>query len=293
MKDRKVSTEGTILVLCAVLFVATLVALQIAAGLLSKPLGEYKADAAGKGGGGGSTTCIDSDGGLNYNVLGTVTYKSKTYKDSCITTMDVKEYYCSSKGAVYVIQFCQYGCVAGVCAQAAAQKCSDGTGNGNCSTTKPGYCQNGTLVNNCTICGCNYGQTCGTDGICSNTVNCTDTDGGRNYYVKGTTTGLDWFNHISTGTDECNGDTLTELYCSGQLYSYEYYPCSAPMSCQDGACTNACKNLCSIGDKRCYSSSSYVVCGNYNRDTCLEWSSPITCGTTQCYGNGTCGIPPP
>jgi len=66
---------------------------------------------------------------------------------------------------------------------------------------------------------------------------CTDSDGGKNYYVKGTVK-----HHIAysmyNDTDRCiNHTTLEEYYCDkdGQAKA-EIYSCPSDYTCQDGAC---------------------------------------------------------
>ena len=71
------------------------------------------------------------------------------------------------------------------------------------------------------------------DGACVQESACTDSDGGQNYYVKGTALGFNGKN-----SDYCfdgNTKTLVELYCDGQGNVQNiYYDC--PSGCQDGAC---------------------------------------------------------
>jgi len=64
---------------------------------------------------------------------------------------------------------------------------------------------------------------------------CTDTDGGKNYYVKGTVT-----NRWGSFTDSCDNSfpeyNLREYYCdsnNGKIRSTLYY---CPNGCKDGAC---------------------------------------------------------
>ncbi len=52
--------------------------------------------------------------------------------------------------------------------------------------------------------------------------------------------------------------------------------------------TSFCSNECqTVGESRCYNSTNRQVCGNYDSDFCLEWSSVQSCvGNTSCgYGN--------
>ncbi|MEA3343527.1 MAG: LamG-like jellyroll fold domain-containing protein [archaeon] len=66
-------------------------------------------------------------------------------------------------------------------------------------------------------------------------VTCTDTDGGKDYYTKGTATGYE-NSQLVTSTDGCRYDskTLAEVYCDGANLKVEQYIC--PNGCEDGAC---------------------------------------------------------
>jgi len=85
---------------------------------------------------------------------------------------------------------------------------------------------------------CTTGSTC-SDGRCVAPVvvnNCIDSDGGKNYYLKGNVT-----NSSSIVYDFCfNSNSLGEYYCNGSIASLQSYNCSAALfSCSNGACTNS------------------------------------------------------
>jgi hypothetical protein len=67
---------------------------------------------------------------------------------------------------------------------------------------------------------------------------CTDSDGGLNYYVKGSVAGQNEDapnDEITSATDTCNGNTLYEFICKTSLeYDDESYIC--PNGCSEGAC---------------------------------------------------------
>jgi len=52
----------------------------------------------------------------------------------------------------------------------------------------------------------------------------------------------------------------------------------------------SCSNECSAsGAKQCADSTQYQTCGNYDADSCLEWSSSVSCPSGQtCSGSGVC-----
>lgn len=111
---------------------------------------------------------------------------------------------------------------------------------------------------------------------------CTDSDGGKNYYVKGTATASG-----QSLSDHCNSDgTLTEKYCSNNVVVWETYAC--PYGCSDGRCIDiAVNNTC--GDGICQDSSyaSSVSSVSESRETCPEDCAymiyPYSADKTTCY----------
>ena len=99
---------------------------------------------------------------------------------------------------------------------------------------------------------CSLGQIC-QNGACKEeptTTACTDSDGGKNYYLKGTTYGMSPYgpyvsptgDYISS-TDQCGGGPLsllasegqlTEYYCDGKYNKSTIFTC--PSDCENGAC---------------------------------------------------------
>jgi peptidoglycan hydrolase-like protein with peptidoglycan-binding domain len=78
--------------------------------------------------------------------------------------------------------------------------------------------------------------------VCEATSSCTDSDGGKNYYVKGTVT----YNG-QTYTDSCTYCTgvapypvtcgaVVEYYCENGVMKQETHACENGYTCQDGAC---------------------------------------------------------
>jgi len=48
-----------------------------------------------------------------------------------------------------------------------------------------------------------------------------------------------------------------------------------------------CQDECSYyGQKECTDNTHYHQCGNYDCDTCLEWSSPYSCPSGKVCSNG-------
>jgi len=65
--------------------------------------------------------------------------------------------------------------------------------------------------------------------------------------------------------------------------------CSDDEECKMGACvkTESCTNECSSGAKQC-SGNGVLTCGNYDSDSCLEWSSASSCGDGKTCVGGNC-----
>ncbi len=98
-----------------------------------------------------------------------------------------------------------------------------------------------------------YNLDCPTDYVCRDgacvqgfasleTNGCTDSDGGKNSYVKGVVTVLDarGNNLPSSYLDICATDTTvleTSCSASGEAVNKEILPCPYPSRCVDGACT--------------------------------------------------------
>jgi hypothetical protein len=101
---------------------------------------------------------------------------------------------------------------------------------------------------------------------CSTSVDCMDSDGGKDYFTKGTTSGLDVFgiDEISY-SDECSvypEHQLEELYCDneGKVLIEEYL---CPEGCENGACIVECNQgwVCYDPDwSQCENSQQIRIC---------------------------------
>ena len=132
--------------------------------------------------------------------------------------------------------------------------------------------------------------------ISINPLKCTDSDGGLNYYVKGTTTD----SNGQSGTDFCwnydplkygpcqgntNGCVLAEHYCKddGTLGKTKY---NCPYGCLNGACGATIAPVCGDSDGGLnYNVQGTVQWLNYSQtDRCLGFSN-----MTEWYCNGNVG----
>ena len=63
--------------------------------------------------------------------------------------------------------------------------------------------------------------------------------------------------------------------------------CDSGFICSSGSCVPACTDECTFGAKECLG-SGYRTCGNYDSDSCLEWSSVTSCGANESCSSGVC-----
>jgi hypothetical protein len=144
-----------------------------------------------------TATCIDSDYGINNLTAG---YVYGIRSDGTSYTS-----YDSCSGSSLSEQYC---CGTSNCV--AAITCANG-----CNTTTNNKCNPSPVIN----------------------PTCTDSDGGKNYYVYGRT-------NDSTGninTDACSSSTqLREAYCANSLSQYEWINCQ--YGCSNGVCNQAPQN---------------------------------------------------
>ena len=154
-----------------------------------------------------SYTCTDSDGGKTYSTKGNVVASSPTSSidvtDLCSDSSKLVEYFCNpdktQSGETYT--------------------CPNGCSNGACVTATTNQTNTTTTVNQNNI--------------------CTDSDGGKNYNVKGNVvassstpgyTGNVWDYCKTDGTN-----ALVEYFCTAdKQQSGETYNC--PNGCSNGAC---------------------------------------------------------
>ena len=202
-----------------------------------------------------ASTCTDSDGGLNYFMAG-ATYLNGGTAPACTDTCMgyiLRECYCSNGASITSDYICPHSCSNGKCLI-----CTDSVNGSDYYTAGAVYTQNNTTpacIDSCsgnTLIKCQCMSTGGmttmgyvcpygcANGACLNRA-CTDSDGGQNLYVKGSTTG--WLNGVNTTkTDYCSmnnalGNPLVEYYCMGYYLMGNTYTC--PNGCFNGACLYA------------------------------------------------------
>jgi len=62
--------------------------------------------------------------------------------------------------------------------------------------------------------------------------------------------------------------------------------------CVDGECVTPCVDQCVLGSRKCDPSGGYRVCGNYDSDSCSEWSGVSACGEGLICHEGACKVDP-
>ncbi|NIO21399.1 MAG: hypothetical protein GTN76_11840 [Candidatus Aenigmarchaeota archaeon] len=161
------------------------------------------------------------------------------------------------------------------------------------------YCKNNKIKS--VVYDCNKeGKVCN-DGKCVKIASgtCTDSDGGKEYYEKGTTT-----KGTNVKTDSCNGNKLKEFYCANNNIKKQVTDCTnhlgaippnrgmyLRMICKNGACVNPPKsNSCTDSDG--YNPLKKGTCtddwGTY-QERCSEVSFDYNVAEFRCYSDSTWG----
>jgi hypothetical protein len=230
------------------------------------------------------STCTDSDGGLNYSVAGNVSGVGANgwpyvKNDVCDSTTQLREFYCNGTTPwpkFYSCDSCVDGaCVTGTCTDSDGDGYFDeggGCGPDDCDDTNanvhPGateVCDNG-IDDDCD------GAIDALDTDCATGPVCIDSDGGLNYEVAGTVTGIGANGYPFSKSDVCDSTTqLREFYCNGTTPWPKFYAC--PAGCADGAC-NPETCIDDDGDGYCVP------------DDCDDTNANVHPGATEVCDNG-------
>jgi len=193
-------------------------------------------------------TCVDSDGGKSYYVLGQIIYGDVLKTDNCIENGGkLVEYFCQTINDTWdqMTYECSDGsCVSGICTNNTIETndtCTAGyvcDGEMQMKYIQEDCTEDSSLHMTCTNGPCVNGVC--TDTSTNSTFFCSDTDNGRNYYEKGTCS--DSTGEVST--DYCGSNNyITEFSCNE--YQSGKFDCSSISTdcpdgniCNDGACVS-------------------------------------------------------
>ncbi len=191
------------------------------------------------------------------------------------------------------------------CSSNGAKQCSGSlTGYQTCGNYDADLCLEWSSATSCSS-----SETCVIGACVSNTYTCDDSDGGKDYNVKGRVTASSPTSSTDV-TDLCSGSTgLVEYFCTNLQQSGETYTC--PNGCSNGACISSsttttnttnqtgCANGCAFAGQIvvCWLPGSLPgsqTCGNYDPDSCLEWNSCVSSTTpaTNTTNTTTSTTPP-
>jgi hypothetical protein len=187
--------------------------------------------------------CTDTDGGLNYSVRGVV---EGDKEDKCLSTNRLKEWYCKNNRGESSMFICPIGCSNGACRPVPTTSTTSTTSTTTTSTTTTSTTATTTTtlaVEESTTTTLPEGSTVSSSTTTSTSTTattsstattlaaeCTDSDGGRYFNVKGVTA-----SKMGTHTDACIGyKRIQEWYCSGGKSRSAYSRCQ--YGCADGAC---------------------------------------------------------
>ncbi|MBD3310450.1 hypothetical protein GF351_04480 [Candidatus Woesearchaeota archaeon] len=98
---------------------------------------------------------------------------------------------------------------------------------------------------------------------------CTDTDGGKDMYAKGTVKGWIDDGDLASRTDACGGaqgDTLAEYFCEGRTIVSARIEC--PHGCENGACRTGGGPVC--GNNECETEWERVHCPEDCKEGCVQ-----------------------
>ncbi|MFH1211029.1 MAG: hypothetical protein V1645_03870 [archaeon] len=221
----------------------------------------------------GYGTCATSSGCTNdcSSVGQKICYGSSAYKqcgnydsDSCYEWSNYQ--YCTGS------QKCEGGkCVSltcsNECSYANAKQCSGTSGYQTCGNYDSDSCLEwGGMTY------CYSGKVC-SSGSCVTAPSCS--------------------NECSSGQNKCYGTNAYQTcgnYDSDSCYEWSSsITCPSGKTCSSGACVGgSCSNDCVSGQKVCYSSLAYKQCGQYDSDSCLDWSALTNCPSGYTCSNGNC-----
>jgi eight-cysteine-cluster-containing protein len=193
--------------------------------------------------------CWDSDGGKHYDKEGVVeTSDNQRFEDHCNEDGTLTEIYCLEGEAKSIRVECpaETICLEGVC-----------RGNETCTVVSDCYPEGFTPGSCGPFYECSEGKCYEGSATCPPTTECTDSDGGKNYYTKGAITWIPYTTGVQkTDEDVCSnsseapllnvreeGAYLYETYCEDIPYPGAFVVYECPNGCENGACVVGCEGI--------------------------------------------------
>ena len=190
--------------------------------------------------------CADSDGGVNLYVKGVARGTNGEKTDSCLGSRKLQEWECKRDMIISSIQVCPQGCDDGACKGESSSvttttirvltATSTTTTTQKTTTTMPennvatSSTTTTTLPSTTTTLKREVVESTTTTTLRRVESKCTDSDGGKNYYVKGVANGTN-----GEKSDVClGGKKGMEWFCKGDMIVATMFVCSN--GCVDGAC---------------------------------------------------------
>jgi|GEM_PF-5399536 len=205
----------------------------------------------------GSTSSYQHSGGQTSDCSSPNTYCACSYKKTCTN-----------------------GCSNGKCTCTADTDCGD-AGCATCSGGQCSYASDGTTCSGGT---CDGAGNCGGSGGSS----CTETDGGKNYYIPGKVTYTDTDGNTKTYKDSCAaGNVLTEYYCNNDKEASTTITCgifcNQPSESAAGYCTQCLDTSDPTNDVKIRGNFAFEVLANGgkngevgNKYTMQDWCAADT-----------------
>jgi len=128
---------------------------------------------------------------------------------------------------------------------------------------------------NCGGCGniCNYGQIC-VEGVCQ-IQSCID-----ECPLRGA---------IACAVSPLNGPVMCDNYDEDSCLEWgSYSACEGNSVCKNGTCMRECNDECMSSGERICNGNGYQECGQFDNDSCLEWSDVIACEANTTCSEGNC-----